>query len=123
MFLSNSHSSDIQDLTKLIIDFCDARNWKQFHSPKDLALSLTLEAAELLEHFQWKNEREVKEYVKNNKKEIGDELADLFYWVLLTSYYLKIDLGEALKQKMKENDAKYPVDKSKNRHTKYTELS
>jgi NTP pyrophosphatase (non-canonical NTP hydrolase) len=73
----------VSELTKKIVDFRDARDWKQFHNPKDLALSLSLEASEVLEHFQWKNGEEFEKYCKTHKDDIGEELADVFYWVLL----------------------------------------
>jgi len=113
---------EIKELQKLIVKFRDARDWKQFHNPKDLALSLTLEAAEVLEHFQWKSKEEIEEYVVTRKYKIAEELADVFYWILLMSHDLKIDLPEALKEKMKENENKYPVEKAKGSHKKYTEL-
>lgn len=114
--------TEIQELIKIIVNFRNARNWKQFHNPKDMSLSLVLEAAELMEHFQWKNEEEVKNYIKNNKEKIGEELADVFYWVLLISYDLHIDLKDALIKKMIVTKKKYPVKKAKGSHKKYTEL-
>lgn len=117
-----SFMSDIKKLTDLIIKFRDARNWKQFHNPKDLALSLTLEAAEVLEKFQWKSPEEINEYIKTNKDQIGEELADVLYWVLLMSHDLKIDLIKIFNKKMEQNENKYPISKSKNSHKKYTEL-
>lgn len=114
--------SDIKNLTEKIKNFRDARDWKQFHNPKDVALSLILEAAEVLEHFQWKSQKEIEEYVKSNKREIGEELADVLYWVLLMSYDLEIDIREALEKKIAKNEEKYPVDKAKGRHTKYNKL-
>lgn len=113
---------EIQDLTSRIVAFRDARDWKQFHNPKDCAISLALEAAEVLEHFQWKNKEEMEVYVKTNKAEISEELADVLYWVLLMSKDLDIDVLEALDKKMKKNEDKYPVEKAKGKHTKYTEL-
>jgi len=77
---------DIKKLTQKIIKFRNARDWKQFHDPKDLAISLTLEAAEVLEHFQWKSKEEMRKYIRTNKNHIGEELADVFYWVLLMSH-------------------------------------
>ena len=65
----------LQDLIKKIIDFRNDRDWKQFHNPKDLAISLSLEASEVVEHFQWKNKEEIEKYIKTNKNEIGEELA------------------------------------------------
>jgi NTP pyrophosphatase (non-canonical NTP hydrolase) len=113
---------DIKSLTKKIIKFRDARNWKQFHNPKDLALSLVLEAGEVMEHFQWKNAKEMEEHIKNNRNDIGDELADVFYWVLLMCHDMKIDITKAVDRKMKENDKKYPVAKAKGKHVKYNKL-
>lgn len=112
----------IEDLTGRIIAFRDARDWRQFHNPKDCAISLALEAAEVLEHFQWKNKEEMEAYVKTNKIEISEELADVLYWVLLMSKDLDIDVLEALDKKMKKNEDKYPVEKAKGKHTKYTNL-
>jgi NTP pyrophosphatase (non-canonical NTP hydrolase) len=114
--------SDLGKLTKLIIKFRDARNWKQFHNPKDIALSLVLEATEVMEHFQWKNEEEIEKYIKTNRDKIGEELADVFYWTLLMSHDLKIDLKDALERKMVVSKKKYPVEKAKGTHKKYTEL-
>jgi dCTP diphosphatase len=114
--------SDLETLKKEIVSFRNKRNWKQFHNPKDLAISLSLEASELLEHFQWKTASEMEAYVKANKKEIAKELADVLYWVLLIQNDLKIDLAKAFNEKMKENDLKYPVKKSKGKHTKYNKL-
>ena len=114
--------SDIEKLQGRIVGFRDARDWKQFHNPKDLAISLTLEATELLEHFQWKSQEEMEEYVVAHKTEIGEEIADVLYWVLLMSNDLEIDVVKALARKMDINEAKYPEDKAKGNHKKYTEL-
>lgn len=81
-----------------------------------------LEAAELAEHFQWKNDAEMKAHLISKKDDVADELADVFYWVLLMSKDADIDIVAALKRKMDHNEAKYPVDKSKGNHLKYTEL-
>ncbi len=112
----------IEELTKKIIAFRNARDWKQFHNPKDLAISLCLEAAEVLEHFQWKSKEEIEEYVKTHKEHIGEELADVLYWVLLVSHDLDIDILDALDKKIDENEMKYPVGKSKGKYTKYNKL-
>ncbi|TSC84802.1 MAG: nucleotide pyrophosphohydrolase [Parcubacteria group bacterium Gr01-1014_13] len=113
---------NLEEVQKKIIAFRDERDWKQFHTPKDMAISLALEAAEVLEHFQWKNEAEMKEYIANHKEEIGDELADVLWWVLLMANDLGIDILEAADKKIDKTALKYPVEKSKGRHTKYTEL-
>ena len=114
--------SDIKELTNIIIRFRDARDWKQFHNPKDIALSLVLEAAEVMEHFQWKDRDEIEAYIKKHKKEIEEELADVLYWVLLISHDLDIDIKKAFKRKMVVSRKKYPVGKAKGSHKKYTEL-
>src|SRR3989344_8665669 len=110
----------IKALTKQIVKFRDARDWKQFHNPKDMAISLSLEASEVLEHFQWKSKEEIAQYVKKNKKEIGKELADVLYWVLLMSHDLGIDIEKISELKLKENAKKYPIRKAKGKHSKYT---
>lgn len=114
--------ANIDDLTKRIMAFRDARDWRQFHNPKDVALSLVLEATEVMEHFQWKNKEEIEKYIKTNKAEIGEELADVLYWVLLMSHDLEIDVLEALEKKILKNEEKYPVEKAKGKHTKYNKL-
>ena len=113
---------NINDLTKRIIAFREARDWRQFHNPKDVALSLVLEATEVMEHFQWKNKEEMEKYIKTNKADIGEELADVLYWVLLMSHDLKIDVLDALEKKIIKNEEKYPVEKAKGRHVKYDKL-
>ena len=114
--------SDISELQKRVVAFRDAREWKQFHNPKDMAISLLLEATEFLEHFQWKSPQEIEQYLKTNKKDVADELADVLYWVMLLSHDLDIDIVEQYEQKMQKNEAKYPVDKAKGSNKKYTEL-
>ena len=113
---------DTNELIRKIIIFRNERNWQQFHNPKDLALSLVLEATEVMEHFQWKNKEEIERYIKTNKTDIGEELADVLYWVLLMSHDLKIDALEALERKILKNEEKYPVEKAKGKHTKYNKL-
>lgn len=113
---------NIKLLTKKLIDFRNERDWKQFHNPKDIALSLTLEAAEVLEHFQWKNGNELDEYVKIHKDDIGEELADVFNWILILSHDLSINIAKASEKKIEKNKKKYPIHKAKGRHTKYNKL-
>lgn len=114
--------SDIRIFTEKIKKFRDERDWMQFHNHKDMALSLVLEAAEVLEHFQWKSSAEIEEYVKNYRGEIGEELADVAMYLFELADNLGIDLGRAIEDKLAKNVQKYPVGKSKGRHTKYTKL-
>lgn len=116
------YMSEIKKLQERIVNFRDARDWKQFHNPKDMALSLVLESAEVLEHFQWKSISEIDEYIDKNKEEVGEELADTLYWVLLMSHDLGIDVVDVFEKKMKKNEEKYDVEKSKGTNKKYTEL-
>ncbi len=113
----------LKDLQAMIRRFVDERDWDQFHNPKDLSISLSLEAAEVMEHFQWKNTEEMAKHAKEMKTEVGDELADVFYWVLLLANKLDVDLIDAFKKKMEKNEAKYPVAKARGSHKKYTELA
>ena len=113
---------DIDSLVKKIAQFRDERDWKQFHNPKDCAISLSLEAAEVLEHFQWKSKEEMAEYVLKNRNEIAEELADVLYWVLLMSHDLDIDIVKTFNKKMEKNHKKYPINKSKGIATKYNKL-
>ena len=113
---------DLDNIRNEILRFRDERDWKQFHNPKDLAISLTLEASEVLEHFQWKNPEETANHIVTKKDDIAEELSDVLYWVLLMSHDLNIDILEALENKIRKNEEKYPVEKSAGNHKKYTEL-
>ncbi len=114
--------SDIQELTEVINQFFDERDWKQFHNPKDMAISLLLEATEVLEHFQWKNEKEVQEHIKAHYSDIKDEIADVAMNVFALAHDLDIDLKEAMMAKMAKNRLKYPIEKAKGNNAKYTQL-
>lgn len=114
-------SSDIVEMQKKIRSFCSVRDWDQFHNPKDMAISLLLESSEVLEHFQWKTNAEISDYLAVNKHEVADELSDVLYWVLRMSDKLNIDINEAFYKKLEKNARKYPVDKAKGNHKKYTE--
>jgi len=114
--------SSLEDLQQKIIAFRDVRDWSQFHTPKDLAIGLSLEAGEVLEHFLWKTPEEIAEYLKTHKEEIGDEMGDVLNYLLIMANDFGIDLIDATDKKIDKNAEKYPVEKSKGRHTKYTEL-
>lgn len=99
--------------------FRDARNWRQFHNEKDLAISISLEAAELLELFQWKQPEEVR---MNKLERIKEELADVLIYSYMLADNLNLDLDEIIEEKLKKNCLKYPLEKSKDQRKKYTEL-
>jgi NTP pyrophosphatase (non-canonical NTP hydrolase) len=102
-----------------ILEFRKERNWEQFHLPKNLAISLCLEAGEVLELFQWTKDNGLP---RGKKRELEAELADVYYWLLLLSHEFGVDLDKALAKKMIENARKYPVGKSRGRSTKYHNL-
>ncbi len=97
-------------LRELVAKFRDERNWLMYHNPKDLAISIMIEAAELLELFQWRSEEEVKELVTSKVfiEKIQREMADILIYLLSLADVLNIDLGKAVIRKLKENSAKYP---------------
>ena len=106
-------------LNDRIREFCEKRDWSQFHDPKNLAISLQLEASEVLELFQWTKDNQVK---PNKEGEIADELSDVFYWLIMLANHYNVDLVNALNKKMDKNEEKYPVEKSKGSSAKYSEL-
>jgi NTP pyrophosphatase (non-canonical NTP hydrolase) len=112
--------SDLGKLLQMAIQFREERDWKKFHNPKDLALSLSLEASELLELFQWKTN---KEALEENFESMKDELADVLIYALLFSEATGIDVYTAVEQKIQKNNIKYPVEKAYGTKTKYTEFT
>ncbi len=114
--------SQLGELTQHLIKFRAERDWEKFHNPKDQALSLALEAAELLEHMQWKNGEELTAHLESVKPQVADELADVLGWVLLMAHDLKIDLDAAMRAKIKKNAEKYPINKAKGVANKYDQL-
>ncbi len=102
-----------------VLDFRDERDWKQFHNPKDLALSISLEASELLELFQWKDSDEA---VSVNRDKMAEELADILSYVISFADVMDFDLDEILLAKLEKNAKKYPVELSKGSKEKYTVL-
>lgn len=115
--------SDLMRLRQMIRDYVEERDWDQFHNPKDLTISLALESSELLEHFQWKTTEEIEDYLVKSKHEVEEELADVFYCVLLIANKLDVDLEQVLSKKMIKNRNKYPIEKARGNYKKYTELA
>ncbi|MBF9297046.1 nucleotide pyrophosphohydrolase [Mammaliicoccus sciuri] len=108
-----------KEILKEINQFRDERNWRQFHNEKDLSLSISLEAAELLELFQWKSSEEV---VGNKQERLAEELADVLIYSYMLADNLDFDINDIIRKKLKKNAEKYPVEKSKNRNNKYNDL-
>jgi len=108
--------SDIKTITEALTNFRNARDWEQFHNPKDLALAINVEAGELLELFLWKNAAEA------NKEKIKEELADVFAYAFLLADKYQYDVKEIILDKIQKNAEKYPVEKAKGTAKKYNEL-
>ncbi|MDD6465241.1 MAG: nucleotide pyrophosphohydrolase [Coprococcus sp.] len=112
-------NDSIKELTDEIVAFRDARDWKKFHNSKDMAISISLEAAELLEVFQWSGE-DVEADTDKKVSKIKEELADVLIYSLLMGHDLGFDISEIVKQKIDTNNRKYPVDKAYGKSDKYT---
>jgi NTP pyrophosphatase (non-canonical NTP hydrolase) len=117
-------TTTICDLKECVSTFIDDREWNSYHQPKDLAISISLEAAELLEIFQWLSENEIREQVKQPKllDKIRKELADILIYSISFANILDIDISQSILNKITENEKKYPVEKVKGKYRKYTEL-
>ncbi len=110
-----------QELTELIRQFCEERDWDPFHSIKDLSIGLSTESNELLQLFRFKDNEQCEDYLLNNRKKIEDECADIYYYLLRLSDLYDIDLNQALENKMLDNEKKYPKDLVKGKNLKYNE--
>lgn len=105
-----------------IRSFRDERDWMQFHDPKSLAVSISIEAAELLEHFQWKDRAQSERHAAENKEAVAEEIADVAIYLFELADNLGIDIENAIDAKLDSNARKYPVEKARGVATKYTEL-
>lgn len=112
----------MKELTKKIRAFAQNRDWDQFHSPKNLAMALSVEVAEVVEHFQWLTQEESNRLDAEKLKQIREEIGDVMIYLARLADRLGIDPVQAAEEKMQINEKKYPVEKAKGRATKYTEL-
>ncbi|WP_077913790.1 nucleotide pyrophosphohydrolase [Listeria cornellensis] len=112
-------NSELDDILAKINAFREERDWRQFHNPKDLSISISLEAAELLENFQWKTSEEV---LNGDMENVKEEIADVLIYSLMLSSDLNMDVKEIIEEKLHKNSLKYPVARSKGNNKKYTEL-
>lgn len=115
--------ANIQSLQEIVKSFCEARDWDQFHSPKDLAIGITTEASELLELFRFKSNEEVKLLLTDPifQEKLSDEAADVFFFLLRICQMNDIDLEQGFKKKLAKNAEKYPIEKAKGSNKKYNE--
>ncbi len=111
----------VGELKQKVSKFCRERDWGQFHNPKDLSLGIITEAAELVEHFRFRSEKEIEGFFKNpgKKHEISEELADVFWFVLRMAEKCDIDLSQSLQEKISKNEERYPAEKFKGVNKKY----
>lgn len=110
----------LKRLREMVIEFVAEREWERFHDPKNLSMAIAIEAAELMEHFQWVRSEDIPELLKDQKlwAEVRDEVADIVCFVLALANALDLDLSAALEQKMAKNRAKYPADDFRGRYYK-----
>lgn len=115
-------NDSISDLTARIQTFVDAREWRQFHNPKDLAVAIAAEAGELMQHFVWQQADQIDARVRRNRDEIASEIADVGILLFEFADNLGFNLGDVMAAKMARNEERYPVAKSKGNNRKYSEL-
>lgn len=108
----NDNETTIAQLRQCVADFIAERDWKQYHRPKNLAMSMAIETAELMEHFQWLDHDEVDEHLQRPevRQEVSEEMADVLSYLLSLANATNIDLAAAMEDKMKKNAEKYPAD-------------
>jgi NTP pyrophosphatase (non-canonical NTP hydrolase) len=116
-------SKTIKELKGKVQKFCEERDWDKFHNPKELAIGMVTEASELLDIFRFKKEEDIKAIISdpNKRQKVGEELADVFYFVLRFAQMNSFDLSEELEKKLEKNNQKYPVEKAKGSNKKYNE--
>jgi len=114
----------IDDLKRDVKEFCEKRDWDQFHNPKNLATALIIESSELLEHFRWDTGKDAEERFRDSAKreEIEEEVADVLYFLIRLAQMYDIDISTVFDRKMDKNKEKYPVEKAKGSAKKYDEL-
>ncbi len=121
-FLAPAAMSQLEELRAVVRQFVSERGWDQHHNPKNLAIAMTLEAGEVLEHFQWLSEADSFKLTPEQRREVGHELSDVLMGVIRVADLLEIDLAAAFAEKMELNRQKYPPEKVQGRAVKYTEL-
>ena len=114
--------NELSQIVKELQAFVKERDWSQFHSPKNLAMALSVEVSEIIEEFQWLTEDQSRNLSPEKMAKVREEIADVFIYLLMLSDKYDIDLIKAVKDKMKINEKNYPVDKAKGNAKKYTEL-
>jgi len=114
-------NKSISQLKEVVKNFCEERDWDQYHNAKDLAIGIITESSELLEYFRFKSLKEVEEVFLHQKEGVSEELSDILFFVLRLAQLYGIDLSSEFEKKIRKNAKKYPVEKSKGSNKKYTE--
>ncbi len=114
-------SDSLENLRIKLAEFAQRRDWNQFHSPKNLSMALIVEAAELVEHFQWLSEQQSYELIPEKHQKVSMELADILLYIIRISDKLNVDLIESAEKKIAINEQRYPVDKVRGSNKKYNE--
>jgi dCTP diphosphatase len=122
MVQSPAMNDSISSLTAQIRDFVDARDWRQFHNPKDLAVAIAAEAGELIQHFVWQQPDQIESRLERNRDEIASEIADVAILLFEFADNLGYRLGDVMAEKIARNEQRYPVAKSRGNNLKYSEL-
>jgi len=114
------NSCNIEELRKIMVKFIEERKWEKFHNPKNISMSIAIEAAELMELFQWSNFEDIEKFKDDEKimENIRDEVADIFMYILSFTNSMNIDLSKAVVDKMKKNCLKYPASKFQGNYEK-----
>ena len=122
--MPDDHATTVADLKARVRQFVIERDWDQYHYPKDLAIGLSIEAAELLEHFRFRSNDEISERLQDRDflQGVGRELADVLYFTVLMCHNLGLDAAQILDEKLALSAQRYPVEKARGRNLKYTEL-
>lgn len=120
--MAKDEERKIQEIKETIKEYCEERDWNQFHNAKDLAIGLSIETSEILEHFRFKSNEEIEEMFNNleKKEEIGDEMADVLFFLVRLAQKYDVDLAEAFDRKLEKSRKKYPIEKCKGKNDKYT---
>lgn len=114
--------SDLKKIRDELRKFAKARDWEQFHTPKNLTLALVGEVGELAEVLQWLSDKEIQKLMKDQPEKMADELADVLLYLIRLADQLKVDLKTAAIKKISKNHKKYPIKKSKGKHAKYHDI-
>ncbi len=120
--IKNDKTTTVEELKQSMRAFVEERDWAKFHTPKNIAMGLAIEAAELMEHFNWVDTKESIEVLEKKREEVENEVADVAAYLFSICTYYDIDLSQAFEKKKKINQDKYPIEKTKGRYTKYTDL-